>query len=128
MIVLALLVLAMVLLAVARLRVNIERHDGAWHGHINVELARGELVAAVFGIIDRRFRGASTGGRVRMPKRDASSVLTRRHSSNLGAWGVALYGLANQGFARASRIPRPPGGEDSSAALRAVADVVVEQP
>ena len=49
-IVLALLVLAMVLLAVARLRVNIERHDGAWHGHINVELAKGELVAAVLGL------------------------------------------------------------------------------
>ncbi len=49
-IVLALLVLAMVLLAVARLRVNIERHDGALHGHIRVELARGELVAAVLGL------------------------------------------------------------------------------
>ena len=49
-IVLALLVLAMVLLAVARLRVNIERDDEAWHGQIRLELARGELVAAVLGL------------------------------------------------------------------------------
>jgi heme/copper-type cytochrome/quinol oxidase subunit 2 len=49
-IVLALLVLAMVLLAAARLRVNVERHDGAWRGHIRLELARGELVAAVLGL------------------------------------------------------------------------------
>jgi heme/copper-type cytochrome/quinol oxidase subunit 2 len=48
--VLVLLVLAMVLLATARLRVKVERHDGAWHGHIRLELARGELVAAVLGL------------------------------------------------------------------------------
>ena len=47
---LALLVLAMVLLAIARLRVNVERHEGAWHGRVRLELARGELVAAVVGL------------------------------------------------------------------------------
>jgi heme/copper-type cytochrome/quinol oxidase subunit 2 len=49
-IVLALPVLAMVLLAAVRLRVNVERHDGAWHGHMRLELARGELIAAILGL------------------------------------------------------------------------------
>jgi hypothetical protein len=46
-IVLALPMLAMVLLAAARLRVGVEHHEGAWHGRFRLELARGELAAAI---------------------------------------------------------------------------------
>jgi hypothetical protein len=42
--------LAMVLLAAARVRVIVERRDGAWHGRVSLHLARGELAAALVGL------------------------------------------------------------------------------
>ena len=42
--------IAMVLLAAARLRFGVERREGAWHGRIRLELANGELAAAILGL------------------------------------------------------------------------------
>jgi hypothetical protein len=42
--------IAMVLLAAARLRVKVQHDHGAWHGHVSLELAKGELAAAIVGL------------------------------------------------------------------------------
>ena len=42
--------IAVVVLAAARLRVVVERSEGAWHGRIRVELTKGEIAAAVLGL------------------------------------------------------------------------------
>jgi hypothetical protein len=42
--------IAVVVPAAVRLRVTVERSEGAWHGRIRVELTKGELAAAVLGL------------------------------------------------------------------------------